>query len=162
MSTDCATCSTARISVTVIDFHEIGEKGGYSSADVELTDTGHGKVSQGRINGTIVVSAEAYLEFSVSAREGDRYTYSPVGISFREVRGAASAEEAKAGHGEHDPLGHAAFPMRTAVSRGRTTQLTVYDANPERATFKFDLVIQRSDGALGIIDPPVENKGRYN
>src|SRR6185437_7452511 len=78
MSTDHAACATARISITVTDFHEIDR--GPSQADIELTDTGHGTVSQGRINDPIVVTAEAYLEFSVSAREGDRYTYSPVGI----------------------------------------------------------------------------------
>lgn len=162
MSTDRAACSTARISVTVTEFHEIGGRGGYSRADVELTDTGHGKVSQGRINGPIVVSDEVYLEFSVFGRDGDRDTYSAAGISFKEVRGEPNAESLEAGKDERDPLGHAAFPMRTAVSRGRTMQLTVYDANPVRATFKFDLIIQRSDGALGVIDPPVENKGRYN
>ena len=144
MSTDHTTCVTARISVTVTDFHEIGR--GPSQADIELTDTGHGTVSQGRINDAIVVTAEAHLEFSVPTREGDRYTYNPVGISFKELRG-----------GDRDLLGHAAFPTRSFVSRGGTLQLSLFDANPEPAEFKFDLVIQRSDGLLGIIDPTVRN-----
>lgn len=154
MSTDHAACATARISVTVTDFHEIGR--GPSQADIELTDTGHGTVSQGRINDPLVVTAEAHLEFSVSAREGDRYTYSPVGISFKEVAGA-NAEAAHRGRGDHDPLGHSAFPARRFVSRGNALQLSLFDANPAPAEFKFDLVIQRSDGFLGIIDPQIRN-----
>ena len=149
MSTDHAACSTARISITVTDFHEIGR--GPSQADIELTDTGHGTVSQGRINGPIVVTAEVHLEFSVSAREGDRHTYSPIGISFNEM--------SRRRGGGHDPLGHAAFPTRRFVSRGSTLQLSLFDANPEPAEFKFDLVIQRSDGALGVIDPQIQNSG---
>ncbi|MGH8183394.1 MAG: hypothetical protein ACREPH_07025 [Rhodanobacteraceae bacterium] len=144
MSTDHAACSTARISITVTDFHEVGR--GPSQADVELTDTGHGTVSQGRINDPIVVTGAAFLEFSVSTREGDRYTYSPVGISFKELRGS-----------DHDPLGHAAFPTRGFASLSNAMQLSLFDANPEQAEFKFDLVIQRSDGRLGIIDPTIRN-----
>lgn len=159
MSIDRAPCSTARISVTVTDFHEIGGTDGFSRAEIELTDTGHGKVSQGRINDPIVVSAEVYLEFSVSAREGDRYTYSPVGIDFKEVSGDTPGEAQSRRCGERDPVGHAAFPMRTFVSRGSTMQLTLLDANPEPAKFKFDLVIQRSDGLLSIIDPQITNRG---
>lgn len=147
MSTDHAACSTARISVTVTDFLEIGR--GASRADIELTDTGHGTVSQGRINDPIVVTAEVHLEFSVSAREGERHTYSPVGISFNEV--------SRRRGGGRDPLGHAAFPRRTFASRGSTLQLSLFDANPEPAEFKFDLVIQRSDGKLGVIDPTIRN-----
>lgn len=144
MFIDRAACSTARISITVTDFHEIGR--GPSQADVELTDTGHGTVSQGRINDPIVVTGAAYLEFSVSAREGDRYAYGPVGISFRELHGNS-----------HDSLGHAAFPARRFVSLGNTMQLSLFDANPESAEFKFDLVVQRSDGTLGVIDPQIHN-----
>lgn len=156
MSIDHAACSTARVSVTVTDFHEIGR--GPSHADVELTDTGHGTVSQGRINDPIVVTAEVYLEFSVSARDGDRYTYSPAGISFKETSGSAAAASDQR-CGGRDPLGYAAFPTRKFVARGTSLQLTLFDANPEPAEFKFDLVIQRSDGALGVIDPGIENRG---
>lgn len=156
MSIDHAACSTARVSVTVTDFHEIGR--GPSHADVELTDTGHGTVSQGRINDPIVVTAEVYLELSISAREGDRHTYSPVGISFKETSGAAAGAPDPR-RGDRDPLGHAAFPTRKFVARGSSLQLTLFDANPEPAEFKFDLVIQRSDGALGVIDPGIENRG---
>lgn len=161
MSIERGGCSTARISVTVTEFLKIGEKGGYSRADVKLTDTGHGKVSQGRINDPIIVSGEVYLDFFVSGSGGDRYTYSPVGISFKEVSEVAPGEATKGRCGERDPLGHAAFPRRIFASRGSTTQLSLFDANPEPAEFKFDLVIQRSDGALGVIDPRIGNRGVF-
>ena len=153
MFTDHAACATARIAITVTDFHEIGR--GPSHADVELTDTGHGAVSQGRINDPIVVTGEAYLEFSVAAREDDRASYSPVGISFKETSRAAAASDQRCG--DRDPLGHAAFPARAFVSRGNVLQLSLFDANPEPGEFKFDLVIQRSDGTLGVIDPRIRN-----
>ena len=143
-TTDHTVCTTARISVVVTEFHELGR--GPSQADVELTDTGHGRVSQGRINDPIVVTGEAYLEFSVSTRESDRATYSPVGISFKDSDGPG-----------RDPLGHAAFPTRAFVARGNALQLSLFDANPERAEFKFDLVIRRSDGTLGVIHPRIRN-----
>lgn len=155
MSTDRTHCSTARISVTVTDFHEIGRES--SRADIELTDTGHGTVSQGRINDPIVVTAEVYLEFSVRAKDDDRYSYSPVGVSFREVRGGASAEMGERRLGDRDPLGHAAFPTRAFASRGKIMQFSLFDAIPEPGEFKFDLIIQRSDGRLGIIDPTIKN-----
>jgi hypothetical protein len=155
MSIERSACATASISVTVTDFHEISR--GPTHADIELTDTGHGTVSQGRINDPIVVTAETHLEFSVSAREGDRYAYSPVGISFKELPGGTRVKTIRRRRGASDPLGHAAFPARKFVARGSTLQLSLFDANPEPAEFKFDLVIQRSDGTLGVIDPTIRN-----
>jgi hypothetical protein len=49
--------------------------------------------------------------------------------------------------------------MRTLVSRGDTAQLKLFDANPERAEFDFSLIVQRSDGLLGVIDPKIINRG---
>ena len=152
--------STARISITVIDFHEIGGKDRCSHADIELTDTGNGQVSQGRINDPIVVNAAVFLDFNVHARQGDGYTYMPIGIGFKETTGvgvqgtAANSSKERAGR---DPLGHAAFPLRTTVSKGDTTQLTILDANPERGEFEFSLIIQRSDGVLSVVDPRITN-----
>ncbi|MEO7050752.1 MAG: hypothetical protein ABI128_03730 [Rhodanobacter sp.] len=157
--------STARISVTVTHFHELGTKDSCSRAEIELTDTGNGRVSQGRINDLIVVHGQVYLDFDVHARQGDRYTYMPVGISFRETSGVG-VREAAARHGENqahrDPLGHAAFPLRTTVSKGDTTQLTLLDANPEPGEFEFSLIIQRSDGLLSVVDPKIHNNPVMN
>lgn len=159
MSTDCAGPATARISVTLTDFHEIGRERGCSHADIALTDTGHGKVSQGRINDIIEVTAEVYLEFLVHGQKGDKYTYMPVGIGFREVPGTKRRQAAASRGGLRDPLGRAAFPLRTVAARGDTAQLTLFDANPEPGVFEFSLVIQRSDGLLSVVDPKIRNSG---
>ncbi|MGH8113752.1 MAG: hypothetical protein ACREPS_01665 [Rhodanobacteraceae bacterium] len=162
MSADCARPATAQISITLTDFHEIGNERGCSRADIELTDTGNGNVSQGRINDPIVVSAEVYLEFFVHARQGDRYAYMPVGIAFRDVagidpRGAADSHRIEGNR--RDPLGRAAFPLRTIAAKGDTTQLTLLDANPEPGECEFSLIVQRSDGSLSVIDPQIRNQG---
>lgn len=161
MQIDREQISTARISVTVAEFDAIGGGRGCSHVEIELTDTGNGKVSQAGINAPIVVSAAVYLEFFVHAREGDRYAYMPVGIGFRNVAGIehnVAMTRPKEGN-RGDPLGNAAFPVRQVVAKGNTTQLTLHDTNLERAEFDFSLVIQRSDGLLSVVDPQIRNSG---
>lgn len=162
MSSDRMQPRSARVSVTITEFNAIGSGQSCSRADIELTDTGDGTVSQARINDPIVVSAEVYLNFVVHAGRGDSYSYVPIGIGFRDTSLAEAAQMARSRDvncDSRDPLGRAAFPMRTLVSRGDTAQLTLFDANPERAEFYFSLIIQRSDGLLGIVDPTIRNSG---
>jgi hypothetical protein len=155
--------NSAEICVTVTEFDPVGTGSeGCTRADIELTDTGNGKVSQGRINDPIEVSAEVYLNFSVRGGEGDSHSYALVGISFRETTDSETMRAA----GIHcregsiaDRLGHAAFSMRTIAAKGDTTQLTVFDANPEPREFEYSLMVQRSDGWLGVIDPKIRNRG---
>jgi hypothetical protein len=162
MSSDCTQPGSARISVTITEFNAIGSRQSCSRADIELTDTGDGAVSQARINDPIVVSAEAYLNFDVHSGRDDGYSYFPIGIGFRDTAIMEAKEMTRHNsekHDSRDPLGRAAFPMRKFVSRGDTAQLTLLDTNPERAIFDFSLIVQRSDGLLGIIDPGIENRG---
>lgn len=160
MNPEASACSTARIAVTITEFREVGR--GFSRADVALTDTGNGKVSQARVNDMIVVHKEVYLDFRISGVGDDRHSYLPIGISFQARHGRPSGNEVEnqgACAGNPDLLGRAAFPMRTTVSKRDGAQLTVFDANPEPNEFKFSLVIQRSDGVLGVIDPAIGNRG---
>jgi hypothetical protein len=161
MSSDRAQTRSARISVTITEFNAIGSGRSCTLADIELTDTGDGTVSQGRINDPIVVSGEVYLNFIVHAGRDDSYSYMPIGIGFRDTALAKATRAAKSsgGRDNRDPLGRAAFPMRTLVSRGDTAQLTLFDANPARAEFDFSLVVQRSDGLLSVVDPQIINRG---
>lgn len=162
MRTETEQRPTARISIAVTDFQEIGRGDGCSSADVELTDTGNGNVFQSGVNAPIEVRAEVYLEFSVTSRSGDNHGYLPIGIGFKGMPAHPSRKAAiRQGDGcEHgDLLGSAAFPMRTHASKGNAAQLTVLDANPAPAEFKYSLFIQRSDGALSVIDPKIKNTG---
>lgn len=162
MNSDCVSPSSAHVSITITEFNPIGSRQSCSHADIELTDTGNGAVSQGRINDPIVVNAEVYLNFVVHAGRGDSHSYVPLGVGFRDTLLAEAEQMARRRSGDcnsRDPLGRAAFPTRTLVSRGDTAQLTLFDANPERAAFDFSLIVQRSDGLLGVIDPKIINSG---
>ena len=162
MSSDRMQPRSARVSVTITEFNAIGGRQSCSRADIELTDTGDGTVSQASINGPIVVDAEVYLNFVVHAGRGDTYSYLPIGVGFRDTTLAEAAQTVETRGGQcdsRDPLGRAAFPMRTLMSRGDTAQLTLFDANPTRAEFDFTLIVQRSDGLLGVVDPKIINRG---
>lgn len=161
MSSDRAQPRSAKISVTITEFNAVGGGRSCTHADIELTDTGDGTVSQSRINDPIVVSGEVYLNFIVHAGRDDSYSYMPIGVGFRDTALAEATQMAKSSSdcGSRDPLGRAAFPMRTLVSRGNTAQLTLFDANPARAEFDFSLVVQRSDGLLSVVDPQIINRG---
>lgn len=102
------------------------------------------------VNGGLTVNGPTEIRFIVQGADGTKYN--PVGINFKQVSNYA-------GSGSLDPLGHLAFPTRTFTTHGNATQLSVFDTNVAPADFEYDLVIQRSDGALGLIDPPVKNSG---
>ncbi|TAN03419.1 MAG: hypothetical protein EPN36_12730 [Rhodanobacteraceae bacterium] len=96
-------------------------------------------------SGALTVNGPTEIRFIIQGADGT--TYSPVGISFKEVSGGTS-----------DSIGSTAFPMRTLVARANTTRLSVFDADPTPDEFEFTLTIQRSDGTLAIIDPMIINK----
>lgn len=159
MFNERSSSSTARISVTVAEFVQFQR--GFSRAEVALIDTGNSQVSQARPNDPIIVYGEVFLDFQVVGASHDQYSYMPIGIGFQAKPGAmenAVANDAACANNP-DPLGRAAFPMRAVASKREGAQLTVFDANLEPNDFKFGLIIQRSDGELGIIDPPIRNRG---
>lgn len=134
---------SAQVSVTIKHFHKIGGGKTYSSADVLLTDGGNGAVSQAGLNQPLLVNSPCSLVFSVDAAPGDDASYIPVGIA---LRGSPA-----------DPRGALAFPDRSVASAGTTVKLVLVDTNPARDSYDFDLVVQRSDGDLGVIDPLINN-----
>lgn len=133
--------ATARIAIGIIDFQPIGR--GDTKAEIKLTDAAGNAVRQERAGGVIVVSREVDLEFSIPGHAGDRHRYLPIAIGFRSSG--------------HDLLGAAAFPVRGFRLQGGTAQLVVRDKVPEENEFEYTLVIQRDDGAFGIIDPKIRN-----
>ena len=147
MSTDPVQLSTVQISITVIGFHKIGGTTSFSSANILVVNTGEGAISQSKSNDPIVVNKAVNIGIVLHAEKGDKYSYYPVGIAFKEGKST-------------DPLGNNAFPTRTIVSGSGGAQLTLSDANPEENSFEFGLIVQRSDGELSVIDPKIENSGR--
>lgn len=133
----------AKISVTIKHFHKIGGSKTYSSADVLLSDDGNGAVSQAGLNQPLVVNSPCSLVFTVNASAGDDSSYIPVGIA---LRGSSA-----------DPRGALAFPDRSVETTDSLVSLILVDTNPATDSYDFDLVVQRSDGDLGVIDPLINN-----
>lgn len=139
----------AGIKVTVTKFVETNAStllaNSYSEAKLDLVSTADGNVVQdsGTLDITVYRRTVVDLAFAVeSAIAGE--TYQPVGVSFFGQAGNVGVEN---------------FPTRTVTADvfGRL-HLTVRDANISGGSFKFKLVIQREgDGALGVIDPHVNN-----
>lgn len=162
MKIDAEGPPTAWITITVLEFHKIGCGEGCTKAKFALT--GNKDVSQEEQEDgstTFDVKRQFHLEFAVKPEHGDPHTYTPVGIGFAE-RPIVGAEVADANCGKEfvpsDPLGRAAFPCRTTASTPPPARLCVFDANPARADFEFSLIIQRSDGELGVVDPKIRNR----
>lgn len=146
MSTDPVQLATVQVSVTVTNFHHIGGTHSFSKADVVLSNNGNGAASQAGTNDPIVINQAVNIGIVLNAPTGDKYTYSPVGIAFKEGNST-------------DPLGNSAFPTRTIVSNKTGAQMVLSDANPTANSFEFGVVVQRSDGLLSVIDPQIKNSG---
>lgn len=118
-----------------------------SIASYRLYDGG-GMVSMNP-GGGLVVNGPTEIRFIIHGADGT--AYSPVGISFKKSSRDASG-------GTFDPLGRTAFPMRTFIAHGNTTQLSVFDADSAPAEFEFSLMIESPGGTMAVIDPPIINK----
>jgi len=118
----------------------------YTKADTLLISNGNGTVSQPAVNDPIRVDRLARVElvFEVVTGDGTNDVYNPVGVSFF-------------GHG--GDVGLADFPTRlVSADPFKRLRLSVHDVNLGGSSFEFKLVIQRErDGALGVIDPQVNN-----
>ncbi len=143
-------CPFAGIRVTVTKFAPVAfmnaDPKTYSFGDVLLVTNANGMVSQPKLNAAIRVDRGAVVDlvFELASPPGDPETYNVVGISF---------------FGQHGGIGMSDFPVRTVSADpfGRL-RLTVHDANIDGNLFEFKLVLQRErDGALGVIDPQIDN-----
>lgn len=113
----------------------------------------------------------AILRFEITGELGQTNAYRPVGIAFRRADDTPPAAVAWS-TGEHPlPL----RPFSAFELNGHYVQITdipqrrVMSLDPEYSkkpwprwiTYKFSIFIQRdSDGAIGIIDPYIENENR--
>ena len=142
---------TAGIRITVKKFVATAfvnkDAGTYTTADTLLISNANGHVSQAAgVNGPIRVDRDAVVDLFFEVVNGDGTTdvYQPVGISF---------------FGKYGGIGMEDFPTRTITADPfKRLQLRVHDANVHGNSFEFKVVLQRErDGALGVIDPQVDN-----
>lgn len=142
---------TAGVRITVTKFVATAfinkDAAHYTLADTLLISNANGLVSQAAgVNGPIRVERGAAVDlvFEVVNGDGTAAVYQPVGISFFAKYGSIGLED---------------FPTRTVFADPfKRLLLRVHDANVHGNSFEFKVVLQReSDGALGVIDPQVDN-----
>ena len=118
-----------------------------------VPDSGNKVLRDGTGTGLIVNGKGKYdIDFTVAAPANDPYTYSVLSAFFKLKSGPVPAG------GLAD-----AFPDQSLSVVSGVTWLTISDNNNTGAgtppVFEFYLVVYRSDGAWGLIDPLITNKG---
>jgi len=143
---DSASAAPARIVLDIADFHTFDESGSlYTEASTVLLP--HPAVSLALRDGlpTLSVRRALTLEISVVSSETCE-TYTPVAVVF-EQQGAAS-----------DPAGARNFAVAPAAGGTLLVTDRFVTAGAE-GRFEFFVIVRRdSDGALGVIDPGIENQ----
>jgi len=99
-----------------------------------------------------VKSPGAVIRFTIAASAKDNTRYFPAGITFVRDGGKNLSEVER--------LGRRDFLQRRIVLDGQTLTFTDrFKKGKEKTLYKFSVILQRgSDGAIGIIDPGIENE----
>jgi hypothetical protein len=140
--------ATASVTLRVTEFQPLPAPTGYAltlgAAPSHVTQTTHDQPN----DQLHVKHGAVKLRFEITS--GDSETYFPAGITFQHER-----TQAAAGCGASDS------PFSAMKVDGTLLEVTdtVINAPATRDTYKFSVLIQRArDGALGIIDPFIENE----
>ena len=163
---------TGKVTITVTTFRKFAttlEPTRYCAIDVEMPPLGapppnapagtpaditffqqNGNTNK---NGKFLFNDKASLEITVKPRAGINATYVPLGVAFR--------RSTACNHG-CDILGRDVLQASIEPKTNIITIRNRFDhphSTPEPVVYEFYILIQReSDGALGVIDPDIENK----
>lgn len=141
----------AQVTFTVVNFRTVTEaqpSTQFTDATMALAEHPLVALTGTPADGTLVLSGPVDLEIRIVSEDG-KETYKPVGITFAQK--AKIAGERADRHGRRN-FSAAVLKESSLVVRGH-----FLDRNPE-ANWEFSVIIQRgSDGAIGIIDPGIEN-----
>lgn len=141
----------AQVTFTVVNFRNVTEAQPttqFTDATMQLAEHPLVSFKGTPADGTLVLSGPVDLEISVVSENGEE-TYKPVGIVFEQK--AQADRQCTDRHGRRN-FAPAVLKDASLVVRGHFV-----DRNPE-ANWEFSVIIQRgSDGAIGIIDPGIEN-----
>ena len=144
----------AQVTFTVVNFRTVTEAQAstqFTDATMQLAEHPLVTLTGTPADGTLVLSGPVDLEIRIVSEDG-KETYKPVGIVFEQK--AKVAGERADRHGRRN-FSAAVLKESSLVVRGH-----FLDRNPE-ASWEFSVIIQRgSDGAIGIIDPGIENDNR--
>ena len=146
----------AEIVITVTQFRAV-----LSAKEAgEVRDTGyemkmkrpHSRVSL-KDDTLFVKSPGAVIRLTIASPAKDKTRYYPAGITF--VRDGGN------GLTEADRLGRKDFLQRRITIDGLALKFTDrFQKGKEKTLYKISVILQRgSDGAIGIIDPGIENEG---
>ncbi|MBK8474783.1 MAG: hypothetical protein IPL39_00330 [Opitutaceae bacterium] len=142
----------AQVTFTVVNFRTVTEaqpSTQFTDATMQLAEHPLVTFKGTPADGTLVLSGPVDLEIRVVSEDG-KETYKPVGITFEQNVKASGKRSDR--HGRRN-FAAAVLKESSLVVRGH-----FLDRNPE-ANWEFSVIIQRgSDGAIGIIDPGIENR----
>jgi len=155
------TSKPANITLTVVKFVDVLSSeapAGARNTECEMTvEANHPQVTgngttKGKSASVTVKGGSATLCFQIKSRSR-KHQYYPLGIAFRRrtTRGQPVSEA--------EILGRKDFSFGSVHLFGRSLYITDHfkDCGP-RCRYKFSVIIQRQhDGAIGIIDPGIEN-----
>ncbi|MFT3830881.1 MAG: hypothetical protein QM691_14355 [Opitutaceae bacterium] len=147
------TNSPAEVVITVTEFRPV-----LSPELRGARDTGYTMKLKGRHprvslkDDTLVVKAPgAVIRLTIAAAAGDKTKYYPAGITFVREDSEKLSEALR--------LGRPDLLQRKIVIDGQTLTFTDrFKKGTENTLYKFSVILQRgTDGAIGIIDPGIEN-----
>jgi hypothetical protein len=124
-----------------------------SPVTIQAPSSGKVTLNPADANG-ILVKGKTHVTFVISPPTGDQNTYRPIGIAYKQTAPAQA----------NDPLGQVNFPEVST----RNNTITIKDifkyhgkgkdgSDPNAPQWDFSILIQRSDGTYGFIDPGIEN-----
>lgn len=147
-ASDASSTSPAQVALVVTDFHSVDDPGSaYTDATTVLAT--HPNVTLASKDGlpTLTVNRPATIEVSVTTDDPDE-CYTPVAIMFEQL-------DAKS-----DPNGTVNFTV-SATDHHTFLIADKFLKTGAEGRYEFYVLVRRvSDGALGVIDPGVENRPR--
>ena len=142
---------TAKINLTVTQFRDINttpDNPRWSTASPPvITDNANGKVEISATNpDVIIVHGPAAIDLEFTILPAGQFL--PAGIAYKQVAGAT------------DPKGKKNFDLGTLAGNTITIRDKLVDKGNSGSAprWEFFITIQDSTGALGIIDPDIENE----
>jgi hypothetical protein len=142
---------TAHVTLTVArpgDFKPI--PGGYTKCKVALSEkTGRIKLGPGGLH-KVHESRRGPVIFKVAI--SPKGTYVPAGVAFEHTGGRKGSKKLKPRHVR------ANFPAgKVGLGGGVLTFVDECKSNATGSSFEYYVLIQRKDGALGVIDPGIQH-----
>ena len=141
----------ASITLTITSFQDTDSTAAgsrYCTADMALAPDPAGKVTQA--GNRLRVKGPTDLEFTIAAPAGSPESYFALGIVFK----SGSAD--KHGRNNFDIKNHKVNDAKISIRNNHSVSAP---ASSGGVVYEFFILIQRvSDGAIGIIDPEIENQ----